>query len=62
MQHGKPHHVAGRDGQPESREGWAGRGEVADGPVRPMRLGNASGGKGPWFENSARRRAGTVIG
>jgi hypothetical protein len=36
--------------QPESREGQAGPLGVADGPVRPMKSGNADGGKGPWVK------------
>jgi len=31
-------------------EGQAGPHGVADGPVRPMKSGNADGGKGPWVK------------
>ena len=47
-QHGKPHGVA-RDGQPDAREGQAGRDGVAERLVVPRKPGNAGGGKGPWF-------------
>jgi hypothetical protein len=30
-----------------TREGWAWPGQMADGPVVPLRPGNAGGGKGP---------------
>ena len=57
-QHGKPHCVA-RDGQPDAREGQAGRLGVAERLVIPMKLGNAGGGKGPQFKTNARRMKGT---
>ncbi len=46
-QHGKPDSVVGRDDQPETREGEAGRYGVAERPVVPRKSGNADGGKGP---------------
>jgi hypothetical protein len=52
QQHGKPRGVVGDD-QPDSGDGKAGRHGVADGPVVPMRPGNAGGGKGPWFKTDA---------
>jgi hypothetical protein len=52
-QHGKPRRVEVRDLQPDSREGQAGPGEVAEGPVVLAKPGNAGGGKGPWFKVSA---------
>ena len=45
-QHGKPLGVAG-DGQPDAREGQAGRPGAAERPVAPSKPGNAGGGKGP---------------
>ena len=49
MQHGKPRRMA--DGrQLGTREGRTGFGGVAEGSVVPMKLGNAGGGKGPWFK------------
>jgi RNA-directed DNA polymerase len=36
--------------QPDAREGQTGLIGVAEGPVRPMKPGNAGGGKGPWFK------------
>ena len=36
--------------QPEAREGQAGPGGVAEGPVVPSKSGNADGGKGPWLK------------
>jgi hypothetical protein len=45
-QHGKPHDVIS-DGQPDAREGWAGRHGVTERLVLPMKPGNAGGGKGP---------------
>jgi hypothetical protein len=38
--------------QPDAREGQAGPLRVAEGPVRPMKPGNAGGGKGPWFKTT----------
>jgi hypothetical protein len=51
-QHGKPQVVA-RDGQPDAREGQAGRHGVAERLVVPMKPGNAGGGKGPQFKTNA---------
>jgi hypothetical protein len=45
-QHGKPQDVA-RDGQPDTREGSAGRPGVAERLVVPPKPGNAGGGKEP---------------
>ena len=56
-QHGKPHCVA-RDGQPDAREGQAGRAGVAERPILPLKPGNSGGGKGPQFKTNARRRKG----
>ena len=39
--------------QPTTREGWVGRGGVADGLVLPWKSGNSDGGKGPWFKANA---------
>ncbi len=39
-----------RDGQPDTREGQAGRLRVADRPVVLMKPGNAGGGKEPEFK------------
>src|ERR1700730_16683407 len=39
--------------QPTTREGWVGRGGVAEGLVLPWKSGNADGGKGPWFKANA---------
>ena len=52
-QHGKPCHVAAREAKPDSREGQAGRGRVADRPVVPLKPSNFGGGKGPWFKINA---------
>lgn len=48
-QHGKPLGVV-RNDQPNAREGGFGRSGVAERPVVPGKLGNAGGGKGPWFK------------
>ncbi len=45
--HGKPHAAAARDRKPDLREEQAGPSGVADRPVVPLTLGNASRGKGP---------------
>ena len=42
-----------KDGQPEAREGQAGRGGVTERFVVPLKLGNAGGGKGPQFKTNA---------
>ena len=39
--------------QPTTREGWVGRGGVAEGLVVPWKSGNADGGKEPWFKAHA---------
>ena len=57
MQHGKPRRVI-RDGQPDAREGQAGRLGVAERFVVPLKPGNAGGGKGPQFKTDARRGEG----
>jgi hypothetical protein len=51
-QHGKLQGVV-RDGQPDAREGQAGRHGVAERFVVPMKPGNAGGGKGPQFKAGA---------
>ncbi len=51
-QHGKPQDVA-RDGQPDTREGSAGRPGVAERLVVPPKPGNADGGKEPQFKTDA---------
>ena len=60
-QHGKPHCVI-RDDQPDAREGQAGRFGVAERLAVPLKPGNASGGKGPWFKTNARSGEGPGIG
>src|SRR6516164_9215976 len=57
-QHGKPRGVIGED-QPDAREGRSGRFGVTEGPVVPVKPGNAGGGKGPWFRTDARSKRGT---
>jgi hypothetical protein len=42
-----------RDGQPDTREGQAGRTGVAERFVVPLKPGNAGGGKGPQFKTDA---------
>ena len=44
-----------RCGQPEAREGQAGRGGVTERFVVPLKPGNAGGGKGPQFKTDATR-------
>ena len=39
--------------QPTTREGWVGRGGVAEGLVLLWKSGNADGGKEPWFKANA---------
>src|SRR5258708_29737595 len=56
-QHGRPHGVV-RDGQPDAREGQAGRRGETEGFVVPRKPGNAGGGKGPQFKTNARRSEG----
>jgi hypothetical protein len=46
------------DDQPDAREGQAGRLGVAERFVVPLKLGNASGGKGPQFKTDAIRGEG----
>ena len=60
-QHGKPLNVVGDD-QPDAGDGQAGHFGVADRPVVPTKLGNASGGKGPWFKTNATSGKGQEIG
>ena len=50
--------VAGRYAKPEIREDQTGLLRMTDGLVRPVKLGNASGGKKPEFKISARRSEG----
>jgi hypothetical protein len=45
--------VVARDGQPDAREGQAGRHGVAERLVVPRKPGNAGGGKGPQFKTNA---------
>ena len=47
-----------REAQPDAREGQAGRYEVTEGLVVPMKPGNAGGGKEPQFKTDARRGEG----
>src|SRR5579859_963790 len=56
-QHGKPQGVVS-DGQPDAREGQAGRPGVAERFAVPLKPGNAGGGKGPQFKTNARRGEG----
>ena len=51
-----------RDGQPDAREGQAGRGGVAERSVVPLKSGNADGGKGPQFEMGVRNSEEQEIG
>src|SRR6266851_533460 len=51
-QHGKPQGVV-RDGQPDAREGQAGRPGVAERFAVLLKPGNAGGGKGPQFKTGA---------
>ena len=48
--------------QPTTREGWVGRGGVAEGLVLPWKPGNADGGKEPWFKAHAGSNKGAEIG
>jgi hypothetical protein len=48
----------GQRGQPEAREGQAGRPGVAERFVVPLKPGNAGGGKGPQFKTDAIRSEG----
>jgi hypothetical protein len=48
--------------QPTTREGWVGRGGVAEGLVLPRKSGNADGGKEPWFKANAGSNKGAEIG
>ena len=54
---GKPQGQVGDD-QPDAREGQAGRHEVAERFVLPLKLGNAGGGKEPQFKTDAIRSEG----
>ena len=56
-QHGRPQGVA-RDGQPDAREGQAGRPGESERSIVPMKPGNAGGGKGPQFKTDAIRGEG----
>src|ERR1700694_5838995 len=56
-QHGRPQGMAG-DGQPDAREGRAGRRGESERFVVPMKPGNAGGGKGPQFKTNAIRSEG----
>ena len=57
MQHGKPQGVVS-DGQPDAREGQAGRPGAAEGFVVPVKPGNSGGGKGPQLKTDARSNEG----
>lgn len=48
--------------QLDAREGEARRDRVAERPVVPRKLGNARGGKGPWFKINVRSSKGGEIG
>src|SRR5262249_13811388 len=56
-QHGKPRSVVS-DGQPDAREGQAGRAGVTERSAVLRKPGNAGGGKGPQFKTDARRGEG----
>ena len=60
-QHGKPQGVA-RDGQPDAREGQAGRPGVAERPVIPLKPGNAGEGRGLSSRLTQDARKGLEIG
>src|ERR1700689_851229 len=53
-----PARLSFRQGQPEAREGQAGRLGVAERFVVPLKPGNSGGGKGPQFKTGAIRREG----
>jgi hypothetical protein len=42
-----------RDDQPDAGDGQAGRDGVTERLVVLLKLGNAGGGKGPWFKTDA---------
>jgi len=48
--------------QPDAREGQAGPGGVAEGSVVLRKLGNAGGGKGPWFKTTSEAAKDKEIG
>ena len=48
--------------QPDAREGQAGRDRVAERLVVLAKLGNANGGKEPWFKADAGSNEGVEIG
>ena len=50
--------VGGMNTERETREGRTRPSGMADGPVRPVKPGNAGGGKGPEFKVNARRGEG----
>gem|GEM_PF-2575496 len=54
--------MVGRGDQPEAGDGQRGRYGVAERSVLPMKLGNASGGKGPWFKTGAESGEAREIG
>src|SRR6516165_4484084 len=56
-QHGRPQGVVS-DGQPDAREGQAGRFGETERFAVPRKPGNAGGGKGPQFKTNARRGEG----
>jgi hypothetical protein len=62
MQHGKPHHAAEREGQPDAREGQAGRDRVTERLAVSGMPSNVGGEKGPQFRANARSSEGQEIG
>ena len=62
MQHGKPHHAVEREGQPDAREGQAGRDGVTERLAISWMPGNAGGEKEPQFRVNARSSEGQEIG
>ncbi len=62
MKHGKPHHAADREGQPDAREGQAGCDGVAERLATSVMPSNVGGDKGPQFKANARSSEGQEIG
>ena len=62
VQHGKPHHAAEREGQPDAREGQAGRDGVAERLAISVMPSNVGGEKGPQFKANVRSSEGPGIG
>jgi hypothetical protein len=61
-QHGKPRYAAKREGQPDAREGQAGRDGVAERLATSVMPSNVGGEKGPQFKANARSSEGQEIG